>query len=542
MKTIDFEKFEVDEEERGVTFACASDAPYLRYEGGKPYFEVLEISEEAVDLTRLNGGASVLFNHDFDRLLGCVDQAFVAGNKIFVRVRFSRNSPEADRIFRDIIDGVVKNVSIGYQILHFEEKKQDGVVTRHVDKWMPYEVSVVSVPADDTVGIRSMEAKKMDEENKDTTTTELEALEDKLDALEDKEEAETAQETVKETAQKAETAVDGETKNEEAAEIKACGEALGVSEEEVDKAISRGMTAKDFKREFRTYNKETEKHMKNEQFKNFLRGGDFQSPFTLRAYEGWTDAALVGTETYPLVKALEKKMGVQGFKSLSGLRQNISLPVQKTRVAITQTATLHDDATEGKPEFESRMLSPKKFTGMVRISKDLLTLCTDDIEAFIIDSLTAEIGYKFESYLLGQVAAAATNTVTYSGLDAFTWADALAFEAKVGGYNLNDLRFVMSPGARSALKGISKDTGSGRFIVEDNQCNGYDVSVSGCAANDNIYFGAWDHLVVGSFGEGLEILVDPYTYGASGDVRIVGTLCADAVVDNLEAFVVGKVA
>lgn len=512
MKTIDFEKFEVNEEERGVTFACASDAPYLRYgEGGKPYFEVLEISEEAVDLTRLNGGASVLFNHDFDRLLGCVDQAFVAGNKIFVRVRFSRNSPEADRIFRDIIDGVVKNVSIGYQILHFEKKKQDGVVTRHVDRWMPYEVSVVSVPADDSVGIRSMEAKKMDEENKDTT-------------------------------QKAETAVDGETKNGEAAEIKACGEALGVSEEEVDKAISRGMTAKDFKRKFRTYNKETEKRMKNEQFKNFLRGGDFQSPFTLRGYEGWTDAALVGTETYPLVKALEKKMGVQGFKSLSGLRQNISIPVQKTRVAITQTATLHDDATEGKPEFESRMLSPKKFTGMVRISKDLLTLCTDDIEAFIIDSLTAEIGYKFESYLLGQVAAAATNTVTYSGLDAFTWADALAFEAKVGGYNLNDLRFVMSPGARSALKGISKDTGSGRFIVEDNQCNGYDVSVSGCAANDNIYFGAWDHLVVGSFGEGLEILVDPYTYGASGDVRIVGTLCADAVVDNLEAFVVGKVA
>ena len=180
MERISFEKFEIDEENRSITFSCASDLPYERYddENDRAYKEILVISEEAVDLHRLNGGASLLWGHDTDDLIGVVDNAYIVENKLFVKVRFSKNDKKADRIWKDILDGLIKNVSVGYAVEHFIEKEVDNELVRYVDRWMPYEVSIVSVPADETVGIRSMKKKttreamqaeepdKMDTENK----------------------------------------------------------------------------------------------------------------------------------------------------------------------------------------------------------------------------------------------------------------------------------------------------------------------------------------------------------------------------------------
>ena len=161
MERISFEKFEIDEENRSITFSCASDLPYERYddENNRAYKEILVISEEAVDLHRLNGGAYLLWGHDTDDLIGVVDNAYIVENKLFVKVRFSKNDKKADRIWRDILDGLIKNVSVGYAVEHFIEEEVDNELVRYVDRWMPYEVSIVAVPADETVGIRSMKKK-----------------------------------------------------------------------------------------------------------------------------------------------------------------------------------------------------------------------------------------------------------------------------------------------------------------------------------------------------------------------------------------------
>jgi phage head maturation protease len=64
----------------------------------------------------LNGSAPLLFNHDTDKLLGMVEKAWIVEDRIFVRVRFSANDSFADRIYKDILDGLIKNVSIGYLV------------------------------------------------------------------------------------------------------------------------------------------------------------------------------------------------------------------------------------------------------------------------------------------------------------------------------------------------------------------------------------------------------------------------------------------
>jgi len=79
----------------------------------------LLIDGNSVDLSRLNNYAPVLFNHDANALLGVVNKAFIADGKVYVRVQFSKNSDFAERIYKDILDGVIKNVSIGYCIEKF---------------------------------------------------------------------------------------------------------------------------------------------------------------------------------------------------------------------------------------------------------------------------------------------------------------------------------------------------------------------------------------------------------------------------------------
>ena len=76
--------------------------------------------------------------------------------------------------------------------------------------------------------------------------------------------------------------------------------------------------------------------------------------------------------------------------------------------------------------------------------------------------------------MLDKVAAGAAGSVTYSAIDAIDWADVLAFEAGIAGYDVADASFVMSPAARAALKGIEKAAGTAQFLCDgDNNINGY---------------------------------------------------------------------
>lgn len=591
MERISFEKFEVDEENRSITFSCASDLPYERYddENDRAYKEILVISEEAVDLHRLNGGASLLWGHDTDDLIGVVDNAYIVENKLFVKVRFSKNDKKADRIWRDILDGLIKNVSVGYAVEHFIEKEVDNELVRYVDRWMPYEVSIVSVPADETVGIRSMKKKntkamteepeKMETENKqeqecpncpkgekgdcgieaenEALKAENEELKARIKELEEQavDDAANNEENAPENApaeqpENPENPQENPPENPDAEEIKACGDAMGVPKDEQEKSIKAGITAREFKQIFRNFNiniNTAKKERNTMKFADYLREGNFNEKFTVRTFAGFGGqtgeggAPLIGTETQPLVAALEKVIGVKGFRTIAGLTSNISIPVQTTRNVAYQTAHLRDAATTSNPVFTNVMLTPVKISGNTRIGKELIAQANDDVEAFIIDSLTKEIGYKVEDYLLGKVSTGATGSVTYSALTAIDWNDILAFEAAIGGYALEEPAYVMSPAARAALKGIAKAGTFPVFLCEDNKVNGYDVNVSGCVGNNNIYFGDWSKLLLGIWGNGLEIMVNPYTYAKEGDVEIVASICVDAAVLQGDAFVVGSV-
>lgn len=125
-----------------ISFSLASANPYLREDShGKKFYEILEISEEAIDFTRLvDNRAPLLFSHDPERQLGAITKAWIENGKLMVTAKFSSNSfPQS--ILRDIQDGLRKNVSVGYQILDFVMVKENDyehpvMLVKH---WLPLE-------------------------------------------------------------------------------------------------------------------------------------------------------------------------------------------------------------------------------------------------------------------------------------------------------------------------------------------------------------------------------------------------------------------
>ena len=139
-------------EDRTFEFPFSSEYPVARYFGN----EILSHEPKAADLSRLNDSAPLLFNHNPDRVIGVVERAYIDGKRRrgYARVRFSRNA-FAQEILSDVKDGILRNVSFGYSIDKMEERGSGDFVAT---AWSPYEISVVSVPADKTVGIgRSLE-------------------------------------------------------------------------------------------------------------------------------------------------------------------------------------------------------------------------------------------------------------------------------------------------------------------------------------------------------------------------------------------------
>tara|TARA_Y100000813_G_scaffold100465_1_gene71742 strand:+ start:1056 stop:3806 length:2751 start_codon:yes stop_codon:yes gene_type:complete len=144
-----FERKEVTDfknvKSRTFEFPFSSEFSVKRYFGN----EVLSHDEGAADLSRLNDGGAVLFNHDMNKPIGVVERAYInpEDKRGYAKIRFSRNK-FASEVLEDVKDGILRGISFGYQINDMEEA-EDGM---RATNWSVHELSVVTVPADPTIG------------------------------------------------------------------------------------------------------------------------------------------------------------------------------------------------------------------------------------------------------------------------------------------------------------------------------------------------------------------------------------------------------
>lgn len=183
----------VDSDNRTVELSFSSETPCSRWFGD----EILCHDEECINLDRFNDGlGTVLFNHDRDAVVGHIEKVWIEDNRGKALVRFD-DDEKSDAIFKKVQSGTLQGVSVGYSIKRYEALDEKDSVSSNgrfkgpdtyvVTDWEPLEISIVSVPADPTVGVgRSAddiqihtsidtqeENKGMDEKEKLTETPEV---------------------------------------------------------------------------------------------------------------------------------------------------------------------------------------------------------------------------------------------------------------------------------------------------------------------------------------------------------------------------------
>lgn len=164
---------ELNEDTRQVELSFSSEEPYERWFG----MEILSHEPGSVDLSRLNDIGCLLYNHNRDKVIGKIERAWVKDNRAYATVTFD-DDDESEVIYQKVKNGTLRAVSVGYSVDSWEEvgagkMSANGKFTGPCSialKWFPYEVSIVSVPADATVGV----GRDFDEEDEETHEEEQE--------------------------------------------------------------------------------------------------------------------------------------------------------------------------------------------------------------------------------------------------------------------------------------------------------------------------------------------------------------------------------
>lgn len=148
----------VDTDSRTVELSFSSETPYGRWFGD----EILCHDEECINLERFNNGlGTVLFNHDRDAVVGHVEKVWLEDNRGKALARFDTDE-QSETIFQKVQSGTLQGVSVGYAIYRYEVLEDEDTKSTNgrfngpayvVTDWEPLEISIVSVPADATVGV-----------------------------------------------------------------------------------------------------------------------------------------------------------------------------------------------------------------------------------------------------------------------------------------------------------------------------------------------------------------------------------------------------
>lgn len=581
-RTVDLSRASyIDEENRRVRISVSSEEPVERSFGK----EILSHRAEDIDMTFMDSGnAPLLMDHNMTKQIGVIEEFRLdeAAKRTTAVVRFGK-SELAREAFQDVVDGIKSNISVGYSITKMERQsdKEHGEYFRASFK--PVEASIVSVPADLSVGV----GRSATELNKKQVTLKMEN--EKQEVNLDEVRSISADEARKEFAKNSKEILDLAAKhNKRDLGNQAIGSQMSVEEfrgqlleqistsTPIDSGNEIGLTEKESQRfslvkavralanptdrraqedakfEFECSNAASQAEGKTSQ--GVMMPADVLRNWTRDLNTG-DDSSLVA-EDYKggsFIDVLRNSSSVMaaGATLLNGLQGNVVIPRKTAGSTAAFLAT--EGAAAGESEFtsDSVTMTPKVVGAFSDVTRLLLGQSALSVENLIRDDLMKGIATAIDTgALLGSGAngnprgirnTTGINTSTFAAATP-TWAEIVAMESAISGDNalFGTLRYICRPSEFGTMKVTSKDTGSGQFIVSpDNSVNGYEVIRSNQVTAGDFYFGNFADLLVGFFGS-LDINVDPYSLSSTGSVRIVALQNCDTAVRHPESFILSN--
>jgi HK97 family phage major capsid protein len=569
----------VDEAARTVQMAFASEAPYERYWG----IEILDCSRASVDTSRLQSGANLLCDHNTKDVVGVVESVEIGADRVArAVVRFGK-SVRAEEVWQDVLGGIRRNVSVGYMINKAVlESTEDGLDTYRVTSWTPYEVSLVSVPADASVGVgRSADL----DAPPAATPTPI---------------------PPKESIMTIETPV----QRDHAKEITAIAKTLPGGADMAMRAIQEGKTVEEFQAEalrslsskpvptadIGLSDKETKQYSMLRAI-NALANPNDQAAQRAAAFERETSDAvakvmgkssrglfvpyevqkrdlLVGTATAggntvatdllsgSFIDILRNAMVINGLgaRMMTGLVGQIAIPKQ-TGSGTAYWVAENSAPTEGQQSFGQVTMTPKTVGAFTDISRKLLLQSSISVDGLVQTDLATVLGLAVQQAAINGSGASnqPTGILTTAGIGSVvggtnglapTWAHMIALETAIAAANadVGTMGYLTNAKMRGKLKSTEKfgsTNGNAIWDMGNTPINGYAAAVTNAVPSNgtkgsgtnlsSIIFGNFADLMIGMWGS-LDLMVDPYTGSTAGTIRVVALQDVDVAVRNVESF------
>jgi HK97 family phage major capsid protein len=580
-RSVIIERSAVSEEKRTVEIAFSSEDPYRRWYG----VEILGHEKDEVDMEFMaSGRAPFLSGHNHSDQIAVIEKAWIDNDRVGrAVVRFGKGA-RAEELFQDVIDGIRQNISVGYSIVEaklIEEHEDDPDVYRM--KWRPFEASLVSVPADTTVGVGRSDDKKIKYEKgnvvmKDNEKGEIEALgkhhgfeKEASEAIEKGYGVEQFRAFVLDELKKKTPKPIGNF----VPELQRQDEKENSQNFSLIKLIASQIPGSniDAGREFEIC-KETRKKNPNAEYQGFAVPlsalGSQQRDITLAT--GAAGGNLVATQLQAgsFAESLRNRCHVikMGATVLNDLVGDIDIPTQLTGATPYYVGEV-TQSTESSPTFGKKSMSPTRVGTWVDVSKKAIQQSSIALEQFVKNDIANAIAVGVDAMAINGSGSSdePTGILQTSGIGAvvggtngaiptYDHVIDLETEVSVDNADIGALGYLTNSKIRGSLKKMFTNSTYGETplwtntISERNQAmgilNGYRAGASNNVPSDfdkgtstgvcsAIIYGNWKDLIIGYWG-GLDIVVDPYTLAREATVRITAHLFFDVAIRRAESF------
>ena len=592
------EIIERNDEDRTVSLAFSSEEPVERSFG----MEILDHSSGAIDLDFIGSGrAPLLVDHDTSDPVGVVENVNLDDVSRVARasVRFGK-SVRASEIFTDVSDGIRTNVSVGYRINQMERTGDDGgrdVFT--VSDWSPMEISIVSVPADTTVGVgRSDEF-------------ETRVIEEETDMTEEVRAVETVEPKVAEAPRvdmEALTRKAREAESTRVAEIMALGAAKNMRDKAVQ-SIQDGLSVEQFRgvvidalpvaqplevgepdltpREQQNYSlmrairaaasndwREAgfEREISDEigkisgrTPKGFFVPGHAWGQRDLIAGSDGDGGHLKGVNHMgsEFIEALRSRLVVSsmGARVMTGLQGDVSIPKLST-VAAAAFVAENNAVSEQNQAFGELALAPKTLGVMTDISRKLMLQSDPSAEAIVRNDLLNAVAAKIEDVAIeGDGSNEPTGITKTSGIGSialgtngaaptFGMVTGLVKEVEQDNAAISDsMGFLTNSKVKAKMASVAKVSSSDSVMILNdpwNEVYGYPLGITNHVPSDltkgstsgtcsAMIFGDFSQIIL-AFWSSPDVLIDPYTNSSKGGTRVVVFQDLDVGIRHAQSF------
>ena len=574
-----------------LSFAASSERPVERVFGN----EVLSHDPGSIRMERMQGGAMpLLFNHDMNDPIGMIDSGSIRGGRLMVDAHLFATA-RANEV-RAMVEGGLRNVSIGYRL---NEVKQEGKSdTYRATDWEPFEVSIVTVPADPSVGIgRAVPGNEFDVRISRTLQTPASpaAMEKAKMADEQNASAGVSADVKIETRDLGPSAREIEAAR--VSSIKNLAAATNMDDGLVSRWITSGaavdQVSEDIMNIMKTRQKDqkpaTELGLSAKEVKNF----SITRAIRACADQNWRDAGfeaeasreiakrldkvsdnnkfyvpaeiqrrdltvasasgggyLVGTSNQSFIDLLRNRSVAyrMGVTSLSGLQGSVTIPKLTGAATNYWLSTESTSITESTHTFGQLALSPKTVGAYSEISRQLLLQSSPSADALVQSDLAQVVSLAVDSAVLsgsgasgqpqGIIGSAGVGSVTGTSI---AYAGIVEFQTDTASGNalFDSSGYVTTPAVAGLLKQRVKFTSTASPIWEgkllEGTVDGYRAMASLQVPTANILFGDFSKVVLAEWGV-LEVEVNPFANFQAGIIGVRAMYSIDVGVRYGAAF------